>query len=234
MKFNVEKCVVMHVGAKNVKAQYDIGGKSLTKVEEEKDLGVIFNKDFKVASQCIKAANKGNQILGLINRTIVCKQKKVILNLYKSLVRPHIEYCIQAWRPHLVKDIEVLERVQRRATRMINECKGRTYEERLRITGLTNLETRRTRADMIEVWKIMTGKEGIDERNFFTRHQGITRGHTKKLCKSNYRKDVLKFSFGNRVVNMWNKLPEDVISRDNLNEFKSRIDKFLRDNGGIL
>jgi hypothetical protein len=234
MKFNVEKCVVMHVGAKNVKAQYDIGGKSLTKVEEEKDLGVIFNKDFKVASQCIKAANKGNQILGLINRTIVCKQKIVILNLYKSLVRPHIEYCIQAWRPHLVKDIEVLERVQRRATRMINECKGRTYEERLRITGLTNLETRRTRADMIEVWKIMTGKEGIDERDFFTRHQGITRGHTKKLCKSNYRKDVLKFSFGNRVVNMWNKLPEDVISRDNLNEFKSRIDKFLRDNGGIL
>jgi hypothetical protein len=79
-------------------------------VEEEKDLGVIFNKDFKVASQCIKAANKGNQILGLTDRTIACKQKKVILNLCKSLVRLRIEYCIQAWRTHLVKDIEVWKR----------------------------------------------------------------------------------------------------------------------------
>jgi hypothetical protein len=127
---------------------------------------VLFLTRTSKLSQCIKAANKGNQILGLISRTIVCKQKIVILNLYKSLVRPHIEYCIQGWRPHLVKDIEELERVQRRATRMINECKGRTYEERLRITGLTNLETRRTRADMIEVWKIMTGKEGEMKETF--------------------------------------------------------------------
>ena len=68
--------------------------------------------------------------------------------MYKSLVRPHIEYCIQAWsgwrwRPHLVKDIAVLEKVQRRATRMITECKGKTYEERLKLVGLTTLENRR-------------------------------------------------------------------------------------------
>ena len=93
--------------------------------------------------------------------------KRVILSLYKSLVRPHLEYCIQAWRPHLRKDIDILEKVQRRATRMIEECKGRTYEERLEITGLTTLEARRTRADMLEVFKILNKFEAVDETIFF-------------------------------------------------------------------
>jgi hypothetical protein len=234
MKFNLDKCKVMHIGYKNGEADYVIGGKTLGKVSEEKDLGVIISKEFKVANQCSKAASKGNQILGLINRTITCKKKKVILNLYKSLVRPHLEYCIQAWRPHLAKDIEILERVQRRATRMIEECKGRSYEERLGITGLTNLETRRTRADMLEVFKILTGKEGLEEETFFTRGKGVTRGHSMKLYKENCRKDVLKFSFGNRVVNTWNKLPEQVVNCESINSFKRNIDKLLRKNGGTL
>jgi hypothetical protein len=145
-----------------------------------------------------------------------------------------LEYCIQAWRPHLAKDIEILERVQRRATRMIEECKGRAYEERLGITGLTNLETRRTRADMLEVFKILTGKEGLEEGTFFTRRKGVTRGHSMKLYKESCKKDVLKFSFGNRVVNSWNKLPEQVVNCESINSFKSNIDKFLRKNGGTL
>jgi len=233
MKFNLDKCLVMHIGSKNMEAQYSMGGKTLSKVIEEKDLGVIISKDFKVANQCNKAAAKGNQILGLINRTISCKKKKVILNLYKSLVRPHLEYCIQAWRPHLAKDVDILERVQRRATRMIEECKGRPYEERLGITGLTNLETRRTRADMLEVFKILSGREGLEEGTFFTRRKGVTRGHSLKLYKENCKRDVLKFSFGNRIINKWNKLPEHVINCGSINSFKSNIDKFLRINGGI-
>jgi hypothetical protein len=92
---------------------------------------VIFGSNFKVSKQCIKAAKKGNQILGLIKRTITCRSKEIIIRLYKSLVRPHLEYCIQAWRPHLVKDIGILERVQRRATRMIEEDANKTYEESL-------------------------------------------------------------------------------------------------------
>ena len=176
MKFNIEKCKVMHIGVNNREAGYEIAGRKLEKVSEEKDLGVIVSKNFKVSGQCIKAASKGNQILGLINRTITCKNKKVILNLYKSLVRPHIEYCIQAWRPHLVKDIAVLEKVQRRATRMIIECKGKTYEERLKLVGLTTLENRRLRADLIEVFKILKGHEGLDEMAFFKRQTSLQLG----------------------------------------------------------
>jgi len=107
-------------------------GKQLEKVIEENNLGVMMSSNFKVSKQCIKAAKKGNQILGLIKRTITCGKKEVIFRLYKSLVRPHFEYGIQTWRRrHLVKDTELLEKVQRRATEMLEECVGKSYNESL-------------------------------------------------------------------------------------------------------
>ena len=229
MKFNTEKCKVMHIGVNNLKEEYFMGCKKLEEIMEERDLGVIVSSNFKVSKQCIKAARKGNQILGLINRTITCKKKEIILRLYKSLVRPHLEYCIQAWRPHLVKDIEILEKVQKRATRMIKECAGKTYEERLQIVGLTTLECRRLRADLIEVFKILKGFEGIEEKLFFKRHISNTRGHSMKLYKDRVNKDILKYSFANRVIEQWNKLPEKVISASSINSFKTKIDKYLRE-----
>lgn len=96
----------------------------------------------------MEAAKKGNKILGMISRTIASRDKDVIVRLYKALVRPHLEYCVQAWCPYLKKDIEVLERVQRRATRMVKECRGQSYERRLEICGLTTLERRRERGDL--------------------------------------------------------------------------------------
>ena len=100
------------------------------------------DQNIKVGKQCIKAASKGNHILGLISRTFVSRKKEVILSLYKTLVRPHLKYCVQAWRPHLKKDIEKIEKVQRRMTRMMMEGKELDYESRLRKVGLTTLETK--------------------------------------------------------------------------------------------
>ena len=80
-----------------------------------------------------------------------------MVKLYKGLVRPKLEYCIQSWRPYLKKDIDKLERVQARATRLISECNNRNYEDRLKITGLTTLEERRNRGDLIEVFKMVKG-----------------------------------------------------------------------------
>ena len=78
-----------------------------------------------------------------------------LLPLYKALVRPHIEYCVQAWRPYYQKDVDNLEKIQIRAIRMMDELRGMEYEERLRQTILVTLEARRTRADIIEVFKKM-------------------------------------------------------------------------------
>jgi len=229
MNFNIDKCKVMHIGANNLEEDYVMEGKKLEKISEEKDLGVIISSNFKVSKQCIKAAKKGNQILGLIKRTITCRSNEIIIRLYKSLVRPHLEYCIQAWRPHLVKDIEILERVQRKATRMIEECANKTYEERLAMTGLTTLECRRMRADLLEVFKILKGFEGIEEQLFFKRHISNTRGHSMKLYKERVNRDVLKYSFANRVIEQWNKLPENVISANSINSFKNKLDKYLKE-----
>ena len=103
---------------------------------KEKDLGVT--ADMKVSEQCGIAASKGNQILGLIRRNITYKGKKLIIPLYKAIVRPHLEYCIQAWRPYRKKDIDTLERIQRRATKMIPEL--RLVMKNVKECGLTTLD----------------------------------------------------------------------------------------------
>ena len=99
------------------------------------------NANMKVSEQCRIAASKGNQVLGIIRRNITCKEKSLIVPLYKAIVRPHLEYCIQAWKPHLRKYIDMLEKIQRRATKLIPGLRDLRYEER----GLTTLETRRLR-----------------------------------------------------------------------------------------
>ena len=109
---------------------------------------------------------------------------------------------MQAWRSQLSKDIEMLEKVQRRATRMVEGCRGRRYEDRLKILRMTTLETRRERADnMQEVYKIIKGIEEIEFKDFFDMSKDTLRGHKFKLFKKRFNLNVGKFNFGNRVIN---------------------------------
>ena len=107
--------------------EYKMGDAVLGRTTKEKDLGVTFCADMKVSEQCGIAASKGSKILGLIRRTIMYKEKQLIVPLYKAMVRPHLEYCIQSWGPYPKKDIDELERIQRRATKMITELRDLTY-----------------------------------------------------------------------------------------------------------
>ena len=99
----------------------------------------------KVSEQCGIAASKDIQILQLIRRNITYKKKELIIHLNKAIVRQHLEYCIQVWRPYCKKDIYMLERIQRRATKMIPELRDLSYEECLKECSLTTLQTRRLR-----------------------------------------------------------------------------------------
>ena len=167
-------------------------------------------------------------ILGLIRRTITYKEKHLIVPLYKAIVRPHLEYCIQAWRPYRKKDIDKLERIQRRATKMIPGLRDLSYESRLLQCGLTTLETRRLRGDQIEVFKIVNGYEDVDRNMFFKLKEGSrTRGHKAALVKEQCRLDMRKYSFSQRVINEWNKLPNDCVNASSVNMFKNRIDRYL-------
>ena len=103
---------------------------------------------------CVKCGKKANMTLGMIKRHIVSRDKEIILRLYKALVRPKLEYCIQAWNPYLVKDIELMEQVQHRATKLITEISHLSYYQRLDYLNITTLELRRHRGDLIETFKI--------------------------------------------------------------------------------
>jgi ribonuclease P/MRP protein subunit RPP40 len=103
------------------------------------------------------------------------------MKLYKCLIRPRLEYAVQAWRPYLQKDIDLIEGVQRRATKLVVETKGMSYDERLKFLDMKTLKTRRVRGDLIEVFKIMKGFENVNKDKFFTMDTGCTRGHELKL-----------------------------------------------------
>ena len=184
----------------------------------------------KVSEQYGIAALKGNQILGLIRRNITYKEKKLVIPLYKAIVRPHLEYCIQAWRLYYrKKDIDTLERIQRRATKMIPELRDLCYEERMIECGLTTPETKRLRGDQIEVFKILNGYENIDRTIFFSlKKESRTRGHEVKLVKDQCRLDIRKYSFSQRTINDWNKLSTGCITASSVNMFKNKVDTYLR------
>jgi len=136
MLFNTNKCKVMYIGKSQKKYPYYMNNQQLEEVTQEKDLGILISNDLKVSQQCQSTCTRAMRILGIINRTIVYRHMDIMLRLYKSLVRPHLEYCTAAWSPHYCKDKELIERVQRRFTRMIHDLKDLSYEQRLAKTKL--------------------------------------------------------------------------------------------------
>ena len=234
MMFNIDKCKVIHFGYNNEEFHYKLGNNELSVGEDERDLGIIIDRSLKPSKQCNKAAASANSTLGMINRTFICKDKDIILFLYKSLVRPKLEYCIQTWCPYLQKDIQVLEKVQRRATRMIDGFSNVVYYERLKLLGLTTLETRRLRGDLLEVFKIFRGFDNIDKDIFFEMNKNDLRGHSWKLFKKRSKLEVRKNFFSNRVVDEWNALPQEVIESLTVSAFKKRLDHHLRFNRGFI
>ena len=151
-----------------------------------------------------------------------------MFKLYKALVRPKLEYCVQAWRPYLNGDILKLEKVQHRAAKMVNECRGLKYEDRLLGTGLITLEERRERGDLIQVFKMIKGIDKVDHNNFFRLAKtSRSKGHSFKLLKERARLDLRKYFFSNRVVNNWNSLPASVVEEETVNNFKNTYDKYI-------
>jgi hypothetical protein len=233
MLFNLSKCKVMHFGKHNGKASYSMGGIVLDTVDCEKDLGVIVQSDMKVTQQCIKVVKIANKILGMISRTFQYKTKPVVLRLYKSLVRPHLEYCVQAWRPHLQKDINLIENVQKRVAKMLGVNKNRYYDKITEL-GLTTLETRRLRGDLIVIFKMFKGMLDVSVHDYFMVSHGSSRGHSCKVFKHRFLTDVGKFCFSNRVINEWNLLTQDIIDCSTIEQFKISIDHHLRYGRGFI
>ncbi len=137
------------LGTRNLKYDYEMSGEKLESVHCVKDLGVTITSNPKFSQQCKEAADKANRMLGFIKRNFSFKNKDIILPLYNRLVRPHLEYAVQFWSPHLAKDIAKLEAVHRRATKMILSLRNKSYKERLARLNLFSLEKRCLRGKFI-------------------------------------------------------------------------------------
>ena len=231
LKFNVGKCGVMHYGRQKEETTYSMRDgddrANLSVRSEEKDLGVVFDPSLKFTVHVAKVSNKANSIIGLIKRTFTYMDVDMFLPLYKTLVRPHLEYANCVWNPFLRKDIDRLEKVQRRATKIIPTLADLPYADRLRELNLPTLSYRRLRGDMIQVYKIMNGKNDMKYDLFEMKECSYTlRGHNQRIQKPRARLDIRKFSFTHRVVDKWNMLPSSAVNSPSVNSFKTNFDNF--------
>ncbi|KAK4826288.1 LOW QUALITY PROTEIN: hypothetical protein QYF61_007135 [Mycteria americana] len=217
MKFNKSKCGILHLGGVILVICTNWGDERQESSPVESDLGVWVDGNLNMSQQCALAAKRANRVLGCIKHSIASWPREVIVPLYTALVQPHLKYCF--WVFQYKKDIKLLERVQRSATKTVKGFEGKTYEEWLRSLGLFSLEKRRLRGDLVAVYNFL---------------KGGSRGRSADLSLRKFRLDIRKRFFTERVVGHWNRLPREVVTAPNLSEFKERLDSALSHMGSLL
>ncbi|KAJ3665422.1 hypothetical protein Zmor_000918 [Zophobas morio] len=225
LPLNCDKCTVLHLGKNNPMLSYNIAGVPLTVVDYHNDLGIIISSDLKWERHIVSITKKANSMLFLISRSFCNPTPSTAAKLIRMYLRPILEFAAPSWSPYFAKDINTLERVQRRATKLAPAIRHRPYEERLFIMKLPSLYRRRIRGDLILTYRAFRDVPII---NFFTLNNDTRlRGHPWKLHKEQYRILSRQHFWSCRVCNHWNALSRNVVESPSVNSFKNHLDSLL-------
>ena len=225
LPFNDAKCKILHLGRGNPGTRYVMNDSELSETDVERDLGIYIDCELKFKQHASGVAAKATQILAVIRRSFAVINQHTLPLLFKALVRPHLEYGNLVWGPFNRADQKLVERIQRRATRMVSSLRHLPYEKRLRALQLPSLYYRRKRGDMIFTYQVLNGAvDGIPSDFFTLATDSTTRGHPFKLLKWSAKCRVRRSALAIRVVNDWNSLPSDVVCSPTVNSFKARLD----------
>lgn len=229
LQFHPDKCHVLTIGKfTNIKHAhpYTLNGNQLEHVFIEKDLGVVIDAELSFEEHISKQVNKANSMLGVINRGFQNLSPQIFLTLYCTFVRPHLEYAQSVWSPKLRKHVNLLEGVQRRATRLVKLYKNLSYEDRLRSLQLPTLEFRRTFCDMVQVYKHLHFYDKATIPKKTTHRPRPNRQHKDEL-QPNFASDGFRGpqtkSFYYRTIPTWNKLPSEVVAAVSIKGFKEKL-----------
>ncbi|CAH8658828.1 unnamed protein product [Dicrocoelium dendriticum] len=225
LPINRAKCSVLRIGASDSSTSYVLDGTVLPHVTHQVDLGVVHCSTLHSGDNWKKAASKGFRMLWFIRRSFGTLTADVFVKLFSAFVRPHLEYCVQACPPCLVRDKMALERVLRVGTRLVKGLRGQTYPERLLSLGMQSMHYRRIRGDLILTYRILTGKVGPDLSMLFSpaRLSGL-RGHCMKLDKPRSDRVRAETRLSRRVIERWNLLPENVVKEATVKGFERQLD----------
>ena len=193
----------------------------------EKDLGVHIDSELNFEEQICTKARVANAIVGLIRRSFTHLDANSFKKLFCSIVRPHLEYAQCVWSPHLLKHIDLLEKVQERATKLVDGLQHGEYEDRLSKLKITTLAFRRLRGDVIEMFKHFKtyDKTALTPPSFKPRTRPSRKHKFQIQQQRGERRSVLRNTFYHRVAQAWNELPREVVEVDDVNTFKNRLDE---------